>query len=170
LAQKELTLPDNNGDYEITFDLEIPSTIDGESTNGFYSGITLVDGVTTGGADLDNHTAIQIKLDNSGDKLAIKQLPSNYFNEGSPANLFTNTFKKGEKLSFSLLVSPTNRSCFITVSDSSVTETQVMYFSYSDAELVRNRANAHFYPTGVQTLGGYLPPHPRGALRDLGAF
>ena len=146
LAQKELSLPSDNGDYEITFGLEVPAAIDGGDTNGFYSGITLVDGITTGGADLDNHTAIQIRLDNSGSELAIKQMTSNYFNEGSPANLFENTFKKGEKLDFSLLVSPTNRSCFITVSDSEKTETQIMYFSYSDAELVRNRAWAYTAP------------------------
>ena len=149
LAQKELDLPADNGDYEITFGLEIPSTIDGEDTNGFYSGITLVDGITTGGADLDNHTAIQIKLDNSGEKVAINQMVSNYFNEGSPAALFENTFNKDEMLSFSLLVSPTNRSCFITVSDSEVTETQLMYFSYSDIELVRNRAWAYTAPAVI---------------------
>ena len=149
LAQKELSLPSDNGDYEITFGLEVPATIDGGDTNGFYSGITLVDGITTGGADLDNHTAIQIRLDNNGSELAIKQMTSNYFNEGSPANLFENTFKKGEKLDFSLLVSPTNRSCFITVSDSEKTETQIMYFSYSDAELVRNRAWAYTAPNVI---------------------
>lgn len=149
LAQKELSLPNNNGDYEITFGLEIPSVIDGEDTSAFYSGVSLVDGITTGGADLDNHVAIQIKLDDSGDKLAIKQLVSNYFNEGSPVDLFENTFNKDEKLSFSLLVSPSNKTCFVTVSDSETTETQLVHFSYSDIELARNRAWAYTAPTAI---------------------
>lgn len=146
IAQKELTLPADNNDYEITFNLEVPSQIAGEDTSAFYSGISLVDGITTGGADLDNHVAVQIKLDNSGDKLAVKQLVSNYFNEGSPVDLFENTFNKDEELSFSLLVSPKNRTCFVTISDSDTEETQLVQFSYSDAELVRNRAWAYTVP------------------------
>lgn len=149
LAQKELILPDNNGDYEITFNLEVPSAIDGESTSAFYSGISLMDGITTGGADLDNHAAIQLRLDNSGDKIAVKQMVSNYFNEGSPANLFENTFNKDEKLSFLMLVSPADRSCFVTISDSNVTETQVVHFSYSDSELTRNRAWQYTAPAAI---------------------
>ncbi len=149
LAQKELVLPEDNGDYEIKFDLEVKSEIEGEDTSAFYSGIALIDGITTGGADLDNHAAVQIKLDNSGEKIAIRQMVSNYFNEGSPVDLFENTFNKDEKLSFSLLVSPKNRTCFVTVSDSSVTETQLVHFSYSDAELTRNRAWAYTSPTTI---------------------
>ncbi len=149
IAQKELNLPDNNGDYEISFKMAIPSTIDGEETSAFFSGISLLDGITTGGADLDNHAAVQIKLDNSGEKIAIKQMVSNYFNEGSMANLFENTFNKDEELSFSMVVSPKNRTCFVTVSDSETEETQLVNFSYSDAELVRNRAWTYTAPTTI---------------------
>ncbi len=146
LAQKELNIPGNRGDYEITFDLEIASSIDGEETDAYYSGVSLVDVMTTGGADLTSHAAIQIRFDNSGDKVAIKQAVSNYFNEGSNKELFEKTFKKDEKLSFTMLVSPERRTCFVTVSDSLVTETQLMHFSYSDAELARNRAWAYNEP------------------------
>ena len=155
LAQKSLDIPASRGDYEITFDLEVPSAIESEATNAFYSGISLTDGIISGGADLDNFTAIQIKLDNDGEKLAIKQMVSDYFNEGSPVALFENTFKKDEKVSFSMLVSPLNRCCFVTVSDSNVTETQAVYFSYSDAELTRNvgwsgyEANTIVFNTGA---------------------
>ena len=156
MAQKELTIPADRGDYEITFDLEVASSIAGSETSASYSGISLTDGPITGAADLDNYSAIQIRLDNAGSgKLAIKRIVSNYFNEQAPIALFENTFNKDEKLSFSLLVSPLDRSCLITVSDSVVTEKQLIYFNYTDAELTRSsswtylEANTLSFNTGV---------------------
>ncbi len=155
MAQKSLNIPSDRKDYEITFDMTIPSEIDGENTDPFFSGIALTDGIITGGADLDNYTALQLRLDNNEGKVAIKQLASNYFNEGDLKKLFEKSFNKDEKLSFSLLVSPQNRCCFVTVEDSVTTETQVVYFSYSDAELTRNvawsgyEANTIVFNTGA---------------------
>ncbi|MBQ6796134.1 MAG: discoidin domain-containing protein [Clostridia bacterium] len=146
MAQKELNVPQNRGDYEIEFDMEVASRLDGEETDAYYTGISLVDETTTGGADLVSHAAIQLRLGNSEGKVSIKQAVSNYFNEGSLTELFEKTFNKDEKLHFSLLVSPEKRSCFVTVSDSLVTETQLVHFSYSDAELARNRAWAYNEP------------------------
>lgn len=146
MAQKELNVPPGRGDYEIEFDMEVASRLDGEETDAYYSGISLVDDITTGGADLVSHAAIQLRLGNDEGKVSIKQAVSNYFNEGSLTELFEKTFNKDEKLHFSLLVSPEKRSCFVTVSDSLVTETQLVHFSYSDAELARNRAWAYNEP------------------------
>ncbi len=156
MAQKELTLPADKGDYEITFELEVPSTIAGSETGTSYSGISLTDGVITGAADLDHYSALQLRFDNAGSgKIAIKRIMSNYFNEQGPVALFENTFNKDDKLKFSLLVSPENRTCYVTVSDSNVTETQLVYFNYADAELTRNsswtwlEANTLSFNTGV---------------------
>ncbi|MGM9550653.1 MAG: discoidin domain-containing protein [Clostridia bacterium] len=140
LAQKTLDLPEGRGDFELSFDLTIPSSISGTSTDATGSGISVTDGIITGGADLNNYAAIQLRFENSGNNVKINQILSNYFNEGDSVSLFENTFKKDETLKFSLLVSPLKRRCYVTVSDSSVTETQLVNFSYCDDELTRNSA------------------------------
>ena len=155
LAQKSLDLPNDRGDYAISFDINVPSTIDGSETSAFYSGISLTDGIITGGGDLDNYSAVQLKLDNNNGKLAVKRITSNYFNEIGPVDLFENTFNKDEKVHFELVVSPTDRTCFVTVSDSEVSETQLVHFNYADSELTRNsswtwlEANTLVFNTGA---------------------
>lgn len=155
LAQKKLDLPSDRGDFEISFDLTIPSDIEGETTSAFYSGVSLTDDYITGGADLGHYAAIQLRFDNSGNKVSIKHMTSNYFNEGSLVNLFANTFNKDEKIHFDILVSPNNRTAYITAADSVTKETQLLHFSYADNELTRNtswtylEANTLVFNTGA---------------------
>lgn len=131
LAQKVLTLPVDRGDYEIEFDLTATGNV-------YYNGVSITDGVVTGGADIDNYAALQLRFDNDGEKIRINRMTSNYFNEGSPVSLFDSTFNKGEKIHFEIKVSPMDRKFYITASDSEVEETQAVYFSNADVELTRN--------------------------------
>ncbi len=131
LAQHGLTLPSDRGDYELSFDLNLTGNV-------YFSGLSITDGIITGGADLDNYAALQLRFDNDGDRFKINRMTSNYFNEGTPTYLFENSFNKGENVHFEITVSPMNRSFFITVQDSHTKETQQLYFSNDDEELTRN--------------------------------
>ncbi|MGM9552269.1 MAG: discoidin domain-containing protein [Clostridia bacterium] len=131
LAQKRLTIPSDRGNFEISFDLNL-------SGNVYFSGISITDDTVTGGADLDNYAALQLRFDNDGNKVKINRIISNYFNEGTPISLFENSFSKDEYIHFDMLVSPKDRTISITASDSTVSETQLVYFNYADDELTRN--------------------------------
>ena len=131
LAQKTLNLPQSREDYEIEFDINL-------SGNVYYSGVAITDGIITGGADINNYAALQLKFDNDGNKFKINRITSNYFNEGSPISLFEKSFNKNEDVHFEIGVSPLDRSFYITVTDSNVRETQHLYFSNADNELTRN--------------------------------
>ncbi len=131
IAQKTYNTPKNREDYEIAFDLNL-------SGNLYYSGVSITDGYITGGADIDNYSALQLRFDNDGEKFKINRMTSNYFNEASPVALFEKSFNKGENVHFEIGVSPSERSFLIKVKDSENEETQKLYFSNSDAELTRN--------------------------------
>lgn len=131
LAQKQLELPENRGDYELSFDLEV-------SSNPYFAGVSLTDGVITGGADIDNYAAFQLRFDNDGDRFKINRITSNYFNEGTPVALFEKSFKKDTAVHFEITVSPTDRSIYIVADDGETKETQKFYFSNADVELTRN--------------------------------
>lgn len=148
MAQKALVLPNDRGDYEIGFNLNVTGNV-------YYSGVSIADGYITGGADLDNFTALQLRFDDDGEKFKINYMTSNYFNEGSPDNLFENSFNKNEDVRFSILVSPLDRRFYITVSDSEVTETKMLYFNFADNEKTRlttwgwYEANTVIFNTGA---------------------
>ncbi len=131
LAQKRLSLPEERGDYELSFELNLTGNV-------YYSGLSITDGIITGGADLDNYAALQLRFDNNGDKFKINRMTSNYFNEGSPIALFENSFNKGKNVHFKIKVSPSDRACFILVDDGETRETQKLYFTNSDVEMTRN--------------------------------
>ena len=131
LVQKNLTLPHDRGDYAVEFDLNLTGNV-------YFGGVSITDGVVTGGADLDNYAALQLRFDNDGEKVKINRLTSNYFNEGSPVGVFETSFNKGEDIHFKIYVSPADRSFNITASDSSGSETQRIYFTNADNELTRN--------------------------------
>lgn len=162
LAQKKLTLPADRGDFEVSFDLTIPSQIEGEESSAYYSGVSITDDYITGGADLGHYAAVQLRFDNSGDKVSVKHMTSNYFNEGGLVNLFANTFNKDEPINFRLLVSPDNRTVYVTVADSENSETQLLHFSYADNELTRNtswtwlEANTLVFNTGAGAKNAML--------------
>ena len=131
MAQKVLILPNDRDDYSMEFDLNLTG-------NAYYSGLSLTDGIITGGADIDNYAAFQLRFDNDGESFRINRMISNYFNEGSPVALFEKTFKKGTDVHFKITVSPLNRSVFVTADDGQNRETQQLYFSNADVELTRN--------------------------------
>lgn len=131
MAQKTYNTPSEREDYEIAFDINLTGNV-------YYSGISITDGIITGGADIDNYSALQLRFDNDGEKFKINRMTSNYFNEGNPVSLFEKSFNKGEKVHFEILVSPQDRSIYVTVNDSQVMETQHLYFSNADEEKTRN--------------------------------
>ncbi len=131
LMQHGLSLPSDRKDYRVSFDINLTGNV-------YYSGISITDGIITGGADLDNYAALQLRFDNDGEKVKINYMTSNYFNEGSPIALFENSFNKGEDIHFEITVSPLDRSFYILASDSTITEKQKLYFTNADNELTRN--------------------------------
>lgn len=148
LAQHILTLPSDRGDYRMEFDLNM-------SGNVYYSGVSLTDGIITGGADIDNYAALQLRFEVVGDKVKINRMTSNYFNEGSPVALFENAFNMGENIHFEITVSPLKRSIFVSAEDGETKETQALYFTNADNELTRNttwtwlEANTVVFNTGA---------------------
>lgn len=140
LAQHRFTPPANRADYTIDFDMYMPSDIGGGSASSFYSGISLTDGIITGGADLDNYSAIQLRFDNSDGKVKVNTINSNYFNETTPIELFENTFLRDSLWHVKMQVSPLSRRAYITISDGETEETELLYFAYCDKELTRNSA------------------------------
>lgn len=133
MAQKQLTLPEDKGDFELSFDLNVS-----QSSDTYYSGVSITSDFVTGGADINGYAAMQLRFANSSDKFAINYIKSNYFNEGDPIELFTSTFNRGENVHFVIIASRKDRKYTITVSDSETTETQVLYFNYTDEELTRS--------------------------------
>ena len=139
LAQKRLTLPSERDDYELSFNFNLTGNV-------YYSGLSITDGVITGGADLDNYAALQLRFDNDGDKFKINRMTSNYFNEGTPVSLFENSFNKGKNVCFEIAVSPSDRSFLITADDGETKETQKLYFTNSDEEMTRNTTWTYLEP------------------------
>ncbi len=131
LAQKSLVLPAERGDFELKFDLNLTGNV-------YYSGISLTNSFTTGGADLESVAALQLRFDNDGDKFKIKYIKSNYFNEGGLIDLFEKSFNKGQNAEVKMYVSPLERKAEITISQGDVSETRILYFSHGDDELTRN--------------------------------
>lgn len=138
LAQRRFEPPSGRADYEIDFSLYIPSKIAGTDAASYFSGISLTDGVITGGADLSHYAAFQLRFADEDGRLKINQITSNYFNEGEQKPLFDNTFEKDSTLEFRIHVSPKARRAYVTVSDENATETRTVGFAYSDDELTRS--------------------------------
>lgn len=131
MAEKALSLPPERGDYALSFSLNMTGNV-------YYSGVSVTDGIITGGADTDNYAALQLRFDNDGDKFKINYIKSNYFNEGNPLSLFENSFNKRENVRFEIKASPVDRSFYITAEQGETRETQKLYFSNSDDEMTRN--------------------------------
>lgn len=159
LAQLHFSPPkdssNNRADYEINFDMYMPSEIEGSSASNYYSGISLTDGVITGGADLNRYSAIQLRFENSNGKIRVNTITSDYFNEGSPIELFDGSFSRDTLWHVKMQISPLSRKAYITIDDGSTKETKLIYFAYSDDELTRNcmwsgyEANTLVFNTGA---------------------
>ncbi|MDO4562694.1 MAG: discoidin domain-containing protein [Clostridia bacterium] len=124
-----LTRPELDSDvgHKISFNLYIPLLEDDSQAIG---GIALTDGPINS----DMHSAVQLRFLHSGGKVKIGALSSNVFGEGSIDELFESSFTPGCSWSFVLDVSPSARQVEITVSDGEVSETQLLYYSYSNAD------------------------------------
>jgi hypothetical protein len=155
LSQLRFTPPKNRANYTISFNLCLPSKIDGKSANNYFSGISLTDGIVTGGADLSHYSAYQLRFENSNGKIKVRKIQSNYFNEGTLSDCFENTFLPDAIWTIKMEVSPLSRKAYITISDGETEETQLLYFAYSDDELTRNslwsglEANTLVFNTGA---------------------
>ncbi|MGN1097642.1 MAG: family 16 glycosylhydrolase, partial [Clostridia bacterium] len=125
IVSRRMNLPSDGGDYRIDFDM----SVSGDSN---YSGITIGSGDITGGSDLVNRSAVQLRLQNSGSRIKVKYLRSNHFNEGSIREFMGTEFAKN--MHFSLEISPSSRTSRITVSDSGKTETKELRFAFSNDE------------------------------------
>ena len=149
LAQRQFTPPKERTDYEIEFDLLMPSTVGGGNSSSFYSGISLTDGSVRGGDDFDHYAAVQLRFEDENGKLRVKQMTSNYFNEGDLRELFKNSFEKDENLHIKIRVSSKKRRAYVTISDSWTSEMRTVNFAYSDDEKTRS---SHWTYLEVNTL------------------
>ena len=120
--------------YNLSFNMVVPS---GDSLDSYWSGFSITDEMVSGGNDLEHYAAIQIRLEDSGDGFVLRQLPSNYFNEGSLVNFMGTTFKKDALVNISMNVYPKARRVDMTVTDGENSETRTIYFSYNDGEQAR---------------------------------
>lgn len=137
VAKQYDTAPDRNK-YNIRFNMFIPSEMEnGNETNTYWSGFSLTDEMVSGGADYSHYAAIQVRFENSDGKVKLKQVTSNYFNEGSLISFMDTAFEKDRLWTVTLSVDPAARRVDITVTDGVNTETKPMYFSYNSGEQTR---------------------------------
>ncbi len=138
-AKQFETAPDR-GRYSLKFNMFIPSEMEnGESSDTYWSGFSLTDEMVSGGADFSHYAAIQVRFEDAdnGNKVRLKQVTSNYFNEGSLIDFMGTTFEKDKLWTVTLDVKSSARRVDITVTDGTNTETKPMYFSYNSAEQTR---------------------------------
>ena len=139
VAKQYETAPDR-GKYTLKFNMFIPSELEnGENSDTYWSGFSLTDEMVSGGADLSHYAAIQVRFEDAdnGNKIRLKQVTSNYFNEGSLIDFMGTTFEKDKLWTVTLDVNSSARRVDITVTDGTNTETKPMYFSYNSAEQTR---------------------------------
>ncbi len=148
IAQKRFYPPQNRSDYEIDFKISVEN-------NTYFSGFSLTDGQVSGGSDLSHYAALQLRFDNSGNKVKVNYIKSNYFNEGTPRPLFESEFKKGVDWDVTVKVSPGKRRAEITIDDGTTRETKTLFYAYNDDELTRPsrwtglEANTFVFNTGA---------------------
>lgn len=138
-AKRYETAPDR-GRYTVKFNMFIPSVMEnGDKSDTYWSGFSITDEMVSGGADLSHYAAIQVRFEDAdnGNKVKLKQITSNYFNEGSLIDFMGTAFEKDRLWTVTLDVDATARRCDITVTDGINTEERPMYFSYNSAEQTR---------------------------------
>ena len=139
LAAKRLETNADRGKYNVKFNMFIPSQMEnGESSDTYWSGFSLTDEMVSGGADFSHYAAIQVRFEDTDNNMVkLKQVTSNYFNEGSLIDFMGTSFKKDALWTVTLAVDPQARRVDITVTDGENSETKPMYFSYNSAEQTR---------------------------------
>jgi hypothetical protein len=139
LVGKQYQTPSGRGNYNISFDMYLPSVNDKGTENNFYwSGITLANAFVSGGADSSNYAAMQLRFENSNGRVKIDKITSNRFNEGDLASFFTTTFNMDCDIHFSFDVDPTGRKVDIKISDGEHTANRMIYFNYDNDERTRS--------------------------------
>ena len=139
VAKQFETAPDR-GRYQLKFNMFIPSEMEnGENRDTYWSGFSLTDEMVSGGADFSHYAAIQVRFEDAddGNKVKLRQVVSNYFNEGSLIDFMGTSFEKDKLWTVTLDVNSSARRVDITVTDGTKTETKPMYFSYNSAEQTR---------------------------------
>ncbi len=140
LAGKRYETAPDRGRYKLEFNMFIPSEMEnGASSDTYWSGFSLTDEMVSGGADYSHYAALQVRFEDadSGSKVKLRQITSNYFNEGSIIDFMSTSFEKDRLWTVTMEVDPTARRADITVTDGVNTETKPMYFSYNSAEQTR---------------------------------
>ncbi len=139
VARQLETAPDR-GRYVVKFNMFIPKTMEnGEKSDTYWSGISLTDEMVSGGADFSHYAALQVRFEDTdnGNKVKLRQVTSNYFNEGSLIDFMGTSFEKDRLWTVTMDIDATARRCDFTVTDGINTETRPMYFSYNSAEQTR---------------------------------
>ncbi len=138
LVAKQYDTAPNRGKYTIKFNMFIPSEMEnGAESDTYWSGFSLTDEMVSGGADYSHYAAIQVRFEDSDGKVKLKQVTSNYFNEGSLISFMNTAFEKDRLWTVTLDVDPTARRVDMTVTDGIHTEERPLYFSYNSAEQTR---------------------------------
>lgn len=138
LAAKQYTPAPDRGKYTLKFNMFIPSEMEnGEASDTYWSGFSLTDEMVSGGADFSHYAAIQVRFEDSNGKVKLRQVTSNYFNEGSLIDFMGTAFEKDRLWTVTLDVDASARRVDMTVTDGINTESRPMYFSYNSAEQTR---------------------------------
>lgn len=140
MAGKRYETAPDRGKYTLKFNMFIPSVMEnGENSDTYWSGFTITDEMVSGGADFSHYAAIQIRFEdaNDGEKVRLRQLTSNYFNEGSIIDFMGTAFEKDRLWTITMDVDATARRIDMTVTDGVKTESRPIYFSYNSAEQTR---------------------------------
>lgn len=140
MAAKRLETAPDRGKYSVKFNMFIPSDMEnGKESDTYWSGFSLTDEMVSGGADFSHYAALQIRFEDAdnGNKVRLRQVTSNYFNEGSLIEFMGTAFEKNRLWTITMDIDATARRADITVTDGVNTETKPMYFSYNSAEQTR---------------------------------
>ena len=140
MAGKRLETAPDRGKYSVKFNMFIPSVMEnGKESDTYWSGISLTDEMVSGGADFSHYAALQIRFEDvdDGNKVKLRQVTSNYFNEGSLIDFMGTSFEKDRLWTITMDVDATARRADIIVTDGVSTESKPLYFSYNSAEQTR---------------------------------
>ncbi len=139
VAKRLETAPDR-GRYVVEFNMFVPKTMEnGKDSDTYWSGFSLTDEMLSGGADYGKYAALQVRFEDvdDGNKVKLRQITSNYFNEGSLISFMDTAFEKDRLWTVTMDIDAAARICDFTVTDGVNTETKPMYFSFNSIEQTR---------------------------------
>lgn len=123
--------------YKIRFKWFVPNTIEDNTYNAQWAGLTLSGGTVKGGADTSHPVAFQLRLSPSGkNKMSFNYMRSITYNEGSQTSLLGSgtAFSSNCLWDVALDVDESSNTVIVTVSDGSRTESSIVRYGLFNNE------------------------------------